>query len=464
MGQYVATAFNSGTSPVFPGWQWRGNNFPGNNLSTGGACAAGTKCTLTLSGITTNSTRSAWVIVAATTNNVTISRVCTNDTTCASGNDNWALCAASGCHENNGSLGIPNEDMAYNTNGTVSSSSFTVILSGASGTFFFVNLIEYVPPSGFIPVIDGFAVATSASCSTCTMAAPTVSGTDAIYHNQLAGGTVSAANAPSSPYFQDFNGGTTGLNITSGTAPTFAQSSSAFMDSAISFKTTVAFTADSKNSLYSLVNMATPGFSGATCDSTTGCTVTIPSTGAGHLLFMATDNASGKTIGSVTDNKSNTWTVPTGANTCAVALTGIPNDTLSCAYLLSSSSATTSVTMKANSGSTSFGILIYEISRTSGSFVLDSQNSQQNASSGVYNGISPSISGASDVIFHSFICPGGCNSITYYPLSDNNLNGGNGPNPEQNFLSAAVLNTTNTTAPISGGNVQATVVTYIAFK
>jgi hypothetical protein len=449
------------SSSTFPGWQFRQDVYDGSNGTTNGSCGAGTKCTIVLNGITTSSSKSAWVVAIATTNNVTISRVCTNDTTCASGNDNWTLCATSGCHQNNASLGLPNEDMAYNVNGTVSSSSFTVILSGSSGSTILMWIFEVIPPSGFTPSFDGAAVATHASCSTCTMAAPSVSGTDAVFHFPNPTLTQATVNPASSPYFQDFNGTVFGMNITSSTAPTFTQTSGAFMDSAIAFKTTSAFTSDSGNSLFSIFSATSQTFAGISCNASPGCTVTIPSTGTGDLIYIQGVNINGDNISSVTGAGS--WTVPSGANTCQVALTADASDVLSCAYNLSSSSGTTTLTIK-TSGTASFSFNIFEVSRSSGSFTLDVQSATQNATSLSPPGSAVTLTGANDVIFQSLLCPGGCNEISYYPYSSTNTNGGNGPNFSGNSASVARLNTNDGTAPIWGYTGGTTVATAVAFK
>jgi len=197
---------------------------------------------------------------------------------------------------------------------------------------------EKVPPAGFTPAFDNGATASSGACTSCIMAAPTVSGTDSIF--DIPGGTTSTWNAASSPYYQDWNGPVQGENITSGTAPTYTQTSAAFVDTAISFKTTSAFTADSKNSFYTLVAATNPAVGGTTCSDTVGCTITIPSSGAGHLFFLATADDNTRGLGSVTDSQSNTWTIPSGAHSCDVLATSTTNE-LSCAYLLSSTAATT---------------------------------------------------------------------------------------------------------------------------
>lgn len=434
-------------SSQFPGWAWNMDAYSGSNLTNTGACVAGTSCTLPLLTATTSSSTTAWAIGVLTTNNVTISRVCTNDAICASSNDNWTTTATNHVNGAGGNL-----DMAYNVNGTHNSSSFTMILSGASGANFLVVFFEFQPPPGFTPAFDSGATASSGSCTTCTLAAPTVSGTDAVVHFQVSSGSVAASfNQASSPYLQDFVSPSFGLNITSGTAPTFTQTSGNMVDTAMSFKTTSPFTANASNSLFTMKNIVVGGFTGTICSNTTGCTLSVTPS-AGDLLFLAIDDSSGIFLGSVTDNQGNSWVIPSAANTCKGATPGNANHLLHCAYVLSAAAGATTVTIKAASGSPALGLQLHDVSRSSGSFSLDFMGSAQTASGGglVVTGVAPTGITGPDACFESMFTTGGSNEVTLYPLSSNNLNGGNGPNPEQNYSIAALLNTGNNTAPLIG--------------
>lgn len=452
------------SSPVksntqFPGWLWKHDTFDSSNGTTNGACASGTTCTITFVG-TTSSSKSAWALYASTSNSVQILRACTNDSTCSSTNDNWQTCGAS-CQATQGSSNIA---LAYNVNGTVSSSSFTVVLNNPSGTSFLILFVEMIPPSGFLPAFDAVATATSASCTTCTLAAPTVSGTDAVVHWPLNTGSISTISPASSPYFQDFNGPVIGQNITSSTAPTLTQASGSFADAAVSFKTTSAFTADSKNSFFTLANATLVGQLSQSC-SAAGCSLTIPSTTAGNLIFIHQLDSSGNEISSVSDAGADTFSVPAG---CAIIVTGL-NESQSCAYTLSVTGGTTSLTVKmaATTGTNSFAI--YEFHRQSGSWVNDFVGSQQNGHTATPAGVSLTLTGANgDVAIQGLWSGGGANDLTYYPISWNNLTGGNGPAVASGGPnSVAVLNIPNSFPNMTwyyGSSVQNTASIGVAFK
>ena len=75
------------------------------------------------------------------------------------------------------------------------------------------------------------------------------------------------------------------------------------------------------------------------------------------------------TISSVADNKSETWTVPSGANTCKQ--TGGTID-ISCAYVVTTSTGVNTITLTAST-TTSLDVMIYAASVSSGSIALDSE-------------------------------------------------------------------------------------------
>ncbi|HWY08227.1 MAG TPA: hypothetical protein VNY24_15305 [Candidatus Acidoferrales bacterium] len=454
-GQYIAGAFNSGAVTQFPGWTFLQETFVGGNQGGSTTCAT-PKCTTSSFPTTAGS---AWVIMVQTTNNVSILRVCTNDTTCAAGNDNWQLCANCNVTQSHTS------NMAYNVSGTTASTSFTVIMSGATGAEFFVLFVEVLPPTGQTASFDNAATASSAGCTSCTMAAPTITATDAVIHYPL-----SVANPPgastvhifTNPWFQDANGIVSGLNVTSGTTvPSYPQPSGDFRDSAIAFKSSLgSFTPSSGTTFYQLVHLTDPGINGISCIPT--CAITVPSTGAGNLLAMLVSNSSAGHLVSV--NGGGSWVVPTGANSCQVTVTGNTNEVLSCGYTLSSAGGTTTITPTVSTTGT-YTFVIYEVSRASGSWTFDTQGSAQTAATQTVNGVGLTLTGTSsapDAVFQSFWCPGGCNANTLYPLAGNFS--GNGNDFAANSGGVALLNTLNGAAPIWGTTGVAGAVTGFAFK
>jgi hypothetical protein len=121
-------------------------------------------------------------------------------------------------------------------------------------------------------------------------------------------------------------------------------------------------------------------------------------------------------------------------------------------------------------GPTAFAM--WEIASTNGAFSFDTSGNAQRAGSPTLNvqGIPLPVSGSNDVIFQSAWISGGTNAISLYPGPEN-------PNGQAilfystatsaNAGSAALLNTTNGTAPIwinGGTNSAGTGVTGIAFK
>lgn len=451
----------------FPGWAYQQEVFITGNQNGGGpGCGTGTTCTMNVFPTTAGS---AWTIMVNTTNNVTISAVCigTSSSGCgSSSNQGWTLCPTSSCH----AFQSGNIDMAYSTTGSVSSANIyiTVTLSGAAGAQFFMLFEEVLPPSGFTAAFDNAAHASSASCSSCTLAALTITGTDAVIHFPVTGASSigpQPINVFTDPWTQDLNGILTGLNVTSSTTvPSYPQASSAFQDAAIAFKTTSAFTPSANNTLYQLVQMQTNN--GFNCSSST-CTFSVNSTGSGHLLFLIADTLNGGVLTSVSGG--GTWaTPPSGANTCQISLTGFPNRTVSCDYALSSTSGATSLTITTSGALQAYGFAFFEVSRTSGSFALDTQNSANDTSTSCStnnfncSGQALTLTGSDDVIFQFGHCDGGCNAITDFPIASNA--GGNGPAVSLNSFAVALLNTNNGSAPLIGYPTGGMTVAAVAFK
>lgn len=463
-GQIVGTnhrkIFSGGAATQFPGWTYYQESYVGANQNGGSpGCSSGTTCTMK---VFTTQANSARVLMIQTTNNVTISQVCeTTGTSCSGNNNGWTLCPASSCHANQDT----NIDMAYTVGGATGDGTVEVTLSGASGANFFILFEEVIPPSGQTASFDKASTATSASCTSCSMAVfsggNAITATDAIVHfpNGHGGSLGNSTTAPyATPYFQDMNGLITGLNVTSAsTAVTYGQTSGAFQDSAIAFKSSLgSFTPSTNLSTFQLVNMANNN--GLGCNP--NCTLTIPSTGSGHLGVLMASTINGGHLTAVTG--AGTSTIPSGANTCQITLSGNANDAFSCAYILSTSAAATSLSITSSSNST-IGFVWFEFSRASGSFALDYQNSQQTATTNDPTGVATTLTGANgDIVVQAQFCAGGCNAITLYPIGTNIS--GVGPAIDGNSSAVALLNTLNGAAPEWGYGGNPTMQVALAFK
>jgi hypothetical protein len=390
-GQFLSPGFNRGPLTLNPGWTWLQDSVP-LHISGGTVqdiCVA-TASTCTFPVISTTA-GSVWVALVGTSNNVTI--------TATSG---WTLCPSSACH-NFDALGF-NWDIAYSTSGSSGTTSITVNLSGAAGPttgdLFYINFIELLPPAGFTGAYDTGGIVHSASCTTCSGVALTLTGTDAVIQ-ATTGGDHTSFSQFSSPYFTEYisnAGNVTGvaLNTTSGTAPTIVAQPSGPMDgAAIAFKST-AGTFTPPTPVFSLVNLAsTVNDSEVWLNCSPTCSLTIPSTGTGHLLFVQVSDESGTNLSAITGG--GTWVIPSGSNTCAKNNSGI---TTSCAYVLSSSSGATTLNMTMTGSSGNIGVMYYEVARTSGSFVLDAQNSTSITTvASPQSGQGLTLTGTNDVIF-----------------------------------------------------------------
>jgi hypothetical protein len=149
---------------------------------------------------------------------------------------------------------------------------------------------------------------------------------------------------------------------------------------------------------------------------------TIPSTGSGNLLVLvaADYGASGTYISSVSAGGMS-FTIPTGANTCKIATT--TGRTLSCAYVLSSTSGVTSVTPTMSGSDSTVVFAWYEVHRPTGSFVLDVQNSSQRAAATSFLGADlTALTGTNDFLLQCEVGAGGMSSQSLYPgaVLDNN--------------------------------------------
>jgi len=347
--------------------------------------------------------------------------------------------------------------MAYSLTGPAGTNSIKVQLSGNSGAILGVNFFEFLPPAGATASFDTAGTTSSTTCGgTCAGVGLTISATDVILQSMHANNTP-VWNAWSAPYLTLPLGEGLNLNASSGAAPTAIVDSTGDVTNAIAFKSTAgSFNAPPAGpiSVVSYKNFDTAN----TPNCTPTCSIAIPSTGTGHLLYLEAATLTSSFISSVSGG--GTWVVPTGANTCRAPLSG--GFAISCAYVLSTTPGATSLNITMT-GSQSTPMAVWELATTGGSFSFDTQGSATNPASYTPSGVALSPSGSNDAIFQSIFVPGGTSAVSLYPYPRNNGCG------IMFFCAQAAnalrINTTDGTAPRwTNQQNNATVVTGVAFK
>lgn len=443
--QYINTVHNTGVLTLNPGWTYL--------QDFGFVCSSGsTSCTYPT--VLPTTLGSVWIIEVQTVNSVTLATT-----------GGWTLCPSSECHAHDGNWGI---DSAYKIGGSSGTTSISATVSGSpGGTSWYLTFAELMPPVGYTPSFDtgGANANSSANCTTCSGVALTTTGTDAIIQlsNIDNDFPLTEWNLWSGNYFTDINGSGLYLNAPAGSiaAPTFSQTPTGHAAvSALAFKSTAGSFATAAP-FYNMVAISpVPYTSDVTCNST--CTLTLnATTGAGHLLFFQVANEqSAAYVSSISGG--GTWVIPTG---CQITGTAGAVGSLSCAYVLSSTSGTTSLSVTMNKNAT-VGMVMYEVSRASGSFVLDTLGSTTQPAGLTFSGQTLSISGNLDVLFQGNYLQGAALNCTLYPyyMYGSNLGYGN------EFLytnsdSMALLNTyTDVTQLCNNPQDTAVLVHGVAFK
>lgn len=395
-----------GSSSHAQTWKWLQNE-PMLVNAAGGPCQPPvTTCNIPVGQFAPTTAGSIWVLAIQTTNNVTMQSV-------SGGGGTWIHCP--NCHGTNAS-GF-NVDAWYNLTGTAGTSqNISMTLSGSSGAVFGETFYEALPPAGSTASLDASGIATSVGCQTCATPSLTLTATDLVIINP-GGASSHGFDSFPSPYITDWNGAGIGLNITPGTptpSKTFKNASNNPAFFAIAFKSSLGnFTPPTKR--YSLVNQSE---SSATC---TNCSVTVPATGTGHLLYVQSASQNGAVIQSVSGGGSG-WVVPSGAGTCKIAgaIFGVSSASSSCAYLLSSTAGSTSLSVTM-SGSSAANLGVWEVASTTGKpFTLDTQNSFYISTTSAFydNGPALTLAGDMDVVFQSAWIQGGSLGPTFYPLTN----------------------------------------------
>lgn len=419
------------------------------SLATG--CVAGQGyCVIGAGNMLPTVAGTVWAVAIHTQANVTITSV-------SGGGGTWLLCPASSCHKFeqalNGGIG-ENVDVAYNLTGNAGTTQVTVGFSGGSGTFAGANFFEFLPPPGATASFDAAGTNSSPTCTTaCQGVGPlTLSATDLVLQLIVGNGPV-GWHAWSGPWMTLPLGEGLYLNAPPGilSAPTVNTKRTGAAVAAIAFKSTAgSFTPPPQPiSVVNNVSINVPN-----CNIT--CSLTIPSTGSGHLLYVEAGDRYNTYISSISGG--GTWVVPSGANTCRNAIAST-NFAVSCAYALSSLPGVTTLNVTMT-GSANTSFVFWEIASTSGSFTFDTQGSAQRSPSFSPNGVALTLTGANDAIFQAIFDPGGTSAATFYPYGNLNFLNNDGGQ-------VALLNVPSGVAPVpvwANEQNNATVVTGIAFR
>jgi hypothetical protein len=422
------SASNAGAT----GWTWLQDS-PVIFCGQGGSKQS---CTIGSQQITPTLAGSVWVVQVMTPNNVTISSI-------TGGGGTWIKCP--NCHIfNPASFSI---DAWYNLTGNAGTSQgITINLSGLSGAFFNINFFEVLPPAGSTASYDDSGSVIGTNCTTCTaVQLNNITATDIIIANP-GGGSQADYKAWSSPYITDLNGGAYSINTNSGAAPTVVftgPTNPIFM--AMAFKSTAGvFSPPSYQNQNSIVQFKNTS-SSILCNPL--CSYALPqATGSGHLLFVMSADLQNTRINSITGG--GTWVVPpTGSSGCYVNFfQNSNNQTMSCAYVLSSSAGTASINITM-SGTAATGFAFWEIASTAGPFSLDAIGNTVNPATYPARGQPLTISGSNDVIFQGGEVPGGASGVSVYPQTYSLL--GLGYVGTQNASEALLLNSgPGPTAPV----------------
>jgi len=446
-----------GSLSLNPGWTMvQDGSFAG--CSVGGSSCNPPTCVVSVTSCWAATTAGTVRVIFLQTGNANI-----HITSVTQSGETWNLCAASACHLYVSGKADADAAYSFGTSGGETMDAITVNFSGNTAGYAQLQFFEFLPPAGYSASLDSVAVsAGSTSCSSCTGANPTTSATDVVvqainYENVI------PWNGWTAPYFADgTNGNGICLNCSPSSAPTLTQSPAGYEAIvALAFKSSAGtFTVPSP--VFSLVNFQSTGPHGSltTCTSGTCPAITVTSTGSGNLgVFMASASSSIQNISSISGG--GTWT-------CSSTLRAhdASNNELSICYNLSLTGSTTSIT-PTMSGTANISYAYYEVSRTSGSFVLDQAAATNNGGVGtgyVTGQALSSLSGTNDVIFAAGVGEGGFSSMTLYPLPNYFLFTPSGGGYAG--TTGMQLNSTNGTAPIYTypAETVATGVAAVAFK
>jgi hypothetical protein len=412
-----------------PGWQWVQDTYA---ISSVG-CTNRTTCTISAS---PGGFNGALPMTAGT---LRVLYVLSDDGNSGSHVASAYDCSASSCNSSNATdtftCGTPihnsgNDDVSicWVANGSGTPNTYTFSTSAGCGTSYCAAyLMELLPPSGYTASLDvGPTANISTGCAPCTGVSLTPSATDACFQIADWGDGQSIPEWNGSGYISDQSGIAAFLLNTGQTtisAPSFTQgSSNYFSNFGLCFKSSAGIFAGPATP-FSMVQVQIAN-TGTTCNST--CTLSIDPTKAGDLLFLFAGTESSSVLSSVTSG-SDTFTVPSGLSSCAKsASSGGQTIGLSCAYVLSSHSGDTSLTITMSTNATP-GFWFMEVSRLRGSWTLDTQGQTlgaldaripttgTNPASYLPSGVALTLRGNNDAIFAEFADSGGACGSTLLP-------------------------------------------------
>ena len=380
-----------------------------------GCAAGGTGCTF---GVNPMTAGSVGVVFTYTGNNVHISSASITGATfnaCPAGGSFNELCNA--FNATGGSV-----DAEWETGHTAGTEQVSVTLSGSATGEYFAEFVEIAPPPGqTVTGLDASGSVINTSCTTCSGIALTTTATDAIVQGAFNSAQfVNAWNSVSSPYLITHANSIFAQNVAPGSlsAPVLTMGAAGSVPfSALAFKSS-AGTFTTTTPQYNLVNFTLVANAGSVSCTPTCTSITIPSTTAGNLLFVATASAAASdTLVSFTDG-GDTSTACSGANITPTA----QSESLSCGFTQTAGGKTSVTPVMSTSGQT--GIQVYEVSSNTGStWSVDAQSSTQRAAPGgsptvlLYTGQALSLTHTNDACFQGFYNTGGAITVTGYPFA-----------------------------------------------
>lgn len=398
--QYISNPHtHAGTLNLNPGWSYV------QTMTEGNECAS-TACNLQQ--FTPTVAGSVWIVAVINGSNI-------SPTSVTGGGGAWVLCSA--CHGY--TAGLLASDIFYNLTGTTGTTSFTVNYASAPTTFSLSSFMEILPPAGYTASYDTGGYNGSSTCtSACTGPTLTLAGNDAIVMPTDFLGNWSAWNMISGgtgyPWQTTWLGDGLCLNCTVGTAPSFVAigtPEAGNTSGEIAFKST-AGTFTTPTPVFNFANITAPGGTAAEYNCSPTCSITVPSTTAGNLLYVeASTEVSGDYISSI--SVGGTWVIPTTG--CQQQITTPATLNISCAYSLSATGGTTSISITMAGSSSAVGIAIAEVHRTSGTWVLDTDAASTTAAGFTQNMQALTLSGTNDVIFQAVGDTGGIEACQFYP-------------------------------------------------
>jgi hypothetical protein len=386
------------------------------SISAASGCATGgTGCTFNVLPMTAGS---VGVVFTYTGNNVHISSASITGATfhaCPAGGSFNELCNA--FNATGGSV-----DAEWETGHTAGTEQVSVTLSGSATGEYSAEFVEIAPPPGqTVTGLDASGSVINTSCTTCSGVALTTTATDAIIQGAFnAAQFVNAWNSVSSPYFIDHANSIFAQNVAPGSlsAPVLTMAAAGSVPfSALAFKSS-AGTFTTTTPLFNLVNFTIVTNAGnLACNPT--CTISIPSTTNGNLLFVAGATATATAyFSSITDGGDTFTNCSTSGTSGANITTTSLAQSLTCAYTVTAGGKTSlSITMTANS---STGVGIFEVARTGGSWTLDAQGSIQMAGEAppaYLTGPALSLTGSNDACFQGVWSTGGVITVQSYPFA-----------------------------------------------